>query len=177
MSLVDAMHAPDADPQKLRKRILDNVAAGKLSNTVAMHLYTANMMVNDEGDKTSVASSLGQRSVNERQKIIQDAEKEKLRLKEQNGLWKSAVDFIKGWGNQGGKDKKEQAEVVQDFYRKVGESGSKPSEALSTAKEIVNQKNVQANPEVSKAPKQGRIMMDANGNKALVFPDGSYEVQ
>lgn len=176
MKLVDDMHDPKSDPKELRQRLLDLTAQGKLSNTVANHLYTANMLVNEEGDKTNIASSLAQGKIDARQKAIEDDQRQKDALKKQQSWWKSSVDYIKSWGKSTGKDQKEVASTTQDLFAKANESKTKPSESLDVVKGIINQKNIQANPRLVKnCPKDGSVCMDAQGNKARVYPDGHHE--
>lgn len=42
-------------------------------------------------------------------------------------------------------------------------------------RKIVNEQNKELNPSVGAAKKEGQLMIDADGNKAIVFPDGSYK--
>lgn len=177
MALIDKIHDPDSDPSKLRQELLNLSASGKISQSDAKHLYTAKMITKEDESKTSISDAMAQGKIDTRQKIIEDAQKQKKLEKEQNNAWKSSMDYIKKWADSVGKNVEEKAETVQEFWRKSTEKNVKSSEALDKAKEITNKKNIEANPQIVKFPKQGLLTMDAHGNKAIVYPDGSYEEQ
>lgn len=59
------------------------------------------------------------------------------------------------------------------LYLKAISEGMKPKEAMNTANlELANEKGVDLNG----VTEEGQIMVDANGNRALVYPDGSYKL-
>lgn len=63
------------------------------------------------------------------------------------------------------------AEVYRDFQKKVLE-GKTPQDAVA---ETISINTIKAKPNFISFPKEGKLMVDKNGNKARVFPDGHFE--
>lgn len=94
--------------------------------------------------------------------------------KEQKGV-NSAVEGIKSFFNNlkksGKEDEKNMREGINKFFDRF-----KPGEDPNVIKsQIINEKVLEEHPDVSAFPSDGKIMIDKNGNKALVFPDGHIE--
>lgn len=82
---------------------------------------------------------------------------------------KDGMTAVNDWAKNT-KDSKE-VEVQRDYQKKIIE-GKKPEVAT---RETITENTVKVKPEVIGYPKDGKLMVDKNGNKALVFPDGHYE--
>lgn len=175
MDLVDKIQGNDAKPEDIRKEILDLNAQGKISASAAKSLYTTHMRTTDEGKK-SVAELMGQ-NAQEALQIINKSEEQNKQRENDNGWWKGAVDYIKSWGKSQEKSPEAIAKATQDFFDKAASSNTKPAAALSAAKELINDKNSQSNPRVLQASEKGTLMIDAKGNRAIVYPDGRFEEQ
>ncbi len=169
MDLLDAVHDPNNDPKELRKRIISSIGHG-ISNTDAKHLYSANLIVNDEGEKTNLSSAINQEKVNAKEQAISDARAQEKKLKEQNSISKAAVDLFKNWAASGKRGVQEVAEMAQDLFK----SNPKPEDMLGKAVEMVNQKTLKENPSFATFPKEGKVVMkQSTGKLYLAKPDGS----
>jgi hypothetical protein len=78
---------------------------------------------------------------------------------------------VKTLGDWADKVKADRADVFRDFQKKIS-SGKEPQLAVQ---ETMNENTVKIKPELIKLPVTGKVMIDKNGNKAMVFPDGHYE--
>jgi hypothetical protein len=68
-------------------------------------------------------------------------------------------------------------EIVQDFYKTLSQKdyGTGVGEYPKIAHKVVARHLLTRFPEISKYPKEGRVRIDQNGNKALFYPDGTYD--
>lgn len=67
------------------------------------------------------------------------------------------------------------AEMTRELADRISEGNIKDSDIPAIAQDIIRRKRIQLKPEISGHPKEGQLMMDATGNKAMVFPDGSIK--
>ena len=82
--------------------------------------------------------------------------------------FQGAIEGIKSFFT--GKDK-EQKEALNEFTDRA-----KPGEDPNKAKdEVLNEYRVKAKPEIISHPETGKMMVDKNGNRAIVYPDGRVE--
>ena len=89
--------------------------------------------------------------------------------KEQSSI-KAAVKGIEEF-DKSNKSNKLKGEMTSKFFDRY-----KPGEDANKIKnDIINETVVQKKPEISNIPEEGKVMVDKNGNKARVFPDGHYE--
>lgn len=87
--------------------------------------------------------------------------------KEQNAV-KSALDGIQSFAKSTGG-------AVEGMFVKFFDR-FKPGEDPNVIKsQVINEKVLEDKPEVSAFPSDGKLMIDKNGNKAMVFPDGHIE--
>ena len=61
--------------------------------------------------------------------------------------------------------------VFVRFFKSIF-GGKSPQDAHD---EAIKATNIQNNPKIMQAPEKGQLMMDAKGNKAMVYPDGHFE--
>jgi len=61
--------------------------------------------------------------------------------------------------------------LISNFVKGV-KAGLSPQDAHTMA---VNAENIRVNPDIVKSSEKGQLMMDAKGNKAIVYPDGHFE--
>ena len=107
--------------------------------------------------------------------FIDAQEKKSGAVQKKQGALQAVWDFFKGWG-AGRKDSKEDAaKAMLDFNDKVAAQNTKHDGYMGVAKQILNEKNVKDNPKIINNKKQGQLMIDAHGNKAMVYPDGSFD--
>lgn len=70
-------------------------------------------------------------------------------------------------------------EHVADMTRELDarlSSGNVPdAEIMNIARDILRRKRVEVRPEIVDHPPEGKLMMDAFGNKAMVLPDGTIK--
>ncbi len=64
--------------------------------------------------------------------------------------------------------------AIKELIKKV-QAGIKDEDIVPAAKEIINKNTVENNPQLTGFSEKGQLMIDAFGNKALVFPDGRIE--
>lgn len=94
--------------------------------------------------------------------------------KEQKGVG-SAIDGIKSFFDNLGKSGKESEENLYEGVNKFFDRFKPGQDPDVIKKQIINEKVLEEKPDVSAFPSEGKIMIDGNGNKALVFPDGRIE--
>lgn len=83
----------------------------------------------------------------------------------------SAVKTLGEWADKT-EDKVSRADVFRDFQKKISE-GKSPQKAVE---ETISENTVaKVRPDIISNPANGKIMVDKNGNKARVFPDGRIE--
>lgn len=75
------------------------------------------------------------------------------------------------FGRKSGLSNSEIAYTYQNYANALNE-GKTPMEAYQIA---TKQHAITKNPSLMQIPTEGRMMIDANGNKAIVFPDGSFK--
>lgn len=80
---------------------------------------------------------------------------------------KAGLDF----GRNNGLTSQEVSDIHQDFMFEVGK-GRTPDEANRIAQQKFA---LRTNPNLANIPIEGKMMIDANGVKALVYPDGSWK--
>jgi hypothetical protein len=171
MSLVDEMHKEGADPQKLRTRILNDVSKGKISNSVAEKLYTANYMFED-GSKNNLANMLGQQANSDREKLLRDDEIKKKGLQDRRNIFQKVIDMF---NKHNGDDKTKTAEMTQNLMDNVSKGKVKNEDLHSTARKIVSDDLRKKHPDWSSFPKEGKVLIDGMGNKIKMYPDYHYE--
>jgi len=65
--------------------------------------------------------------------------------------------------------------VVYSMLNKFFDRSIAGSDPNTIKTDVINEQILQLKPEVSTFPKEGKIMVDKNGNKAKVYPNGSIE--
>lgn len=83
----------------------------------------------------------------------------------------SAAMAISNMGRRTGMDPQDISEIYQNFNNDIA-AGKTPKEALDKG---VRANALKKNPALVNIPITGKIMIDRNGNKAMVFPDGHFE--
>jgi hypothetical protein len=88
--------------------------------------------------------------------------------KKQNGIM-AAIDGLKSLFGKGKENELSQA--VNSLVERSGQDDN----PVEVSQQIINEHRVSLKPEISTFPAEGKIMVDKNGNRARVFPDGRVE--
>ncbi len=83
----------------------------------------------------------------------------------------SAASAVVNMGRRNGMSNNEISDVYQNFNKDLA-SGKTPKESLDNAMKI---NALKKNPSLLSIPATGKMMIDQNGNRAMVFPDGHFE--
>lgn len=67
------------------------------------------------------------------------------------------------------------AGMMRELVDRMADGKSKPEDIPTITQEIIRKKRMQLKPEIAGHPKEGQIMLDSLGRKALVYPDGSVK--
>jgi len=67
------------------------------------------------------------------------------------------------------------AGMMRELVDRMADGKSKPEDIPNITHEIIRKKRMQLKPEIAGHPKEGQIMLDSLGRKALVYPDGSVK--
>lgn len=80
---------------------------------------------------------------------------------------KAGLDF----GRRQNLSAQDTSDIYQDYVKELS-SGKTPQEAHTAS---LNNYALRKNPALQSIPEEGQMMIDAQGNKAMVFPDGSWK--
>lgn len=205
IELSDALYNNSLDPVTVRDMqqkglidaetaaIFDSLAVNKkydipTSTSLGQPEYFLRLLESAMGEETKVEKVLkdaakaygdGKLGVNQYRYFIENAketfERQKkgifTKSKEQLGV-KSAIQSIKDFASSFfKKSTKPTGDMTNKFFDRY-KPGDDPSKVKN---EIINEAVVSEKPEISNIPAEGKIMVDKNGNRARVFPDGHYE--
>jgi hypothetical protein len=67
------------------------------------------------------------------------------------------------------------ANMTRELADRIGGGNVKDSDIPIIAQEIIRKKRMQLKPEIAGHSKDGQMMLDAFGRKALVYPDGTVK--
>lgn len=67
------------------------------------------------------------------------------------------------------------ADMTRELDARLSSGNIPDSEIMNVARDIIRRKRVEIRPEIVDHPPEGKLMMDAFGNKAMVLPDGSIK--
>jgi hypothetical protein len=67
------------------------------------------------------------------------------------------------------------AEMTRELVDRLSAGNVKESDIPNIAQEIIRKKRTQLKPEIAGHPKEGQVMLDSFGRKAMVYPDGSLK--
>lgn len=89
---------------------------------------------------------------------------------------KSAIGVIKSWTFGNATDIPDaQYRMMKELFRRAMGKDTPPEETEKIVDEIIKSETKSLNPVVGNADEKGTLMIDAFGNKAMVYPDGRVE--
>jgi hypothetical protein len=163
----------NATDAERRSAILKANTDGVLSKADAQRLYNM-ALVPDHGDVSSMAKR-AQASGDKELDFIESQKNKQSAVQKKQGVLSAVWDYFKKWSAPRENSKEEAAKVMMEFNEKVAAQNTKHDGYMGVAKQVINEKNVKDNPKIINNKKQGQLMIDAHGNKAMVYPDGSYD--
>lgn len=204
ISLSEALHNNTLSPQMVRgmqqngqidsetAAIFDSIALNKTyeipeSTSLAEPDYFLRLLEDSHGDKKQTTKVLKDAAVaygnnkigtNQYLYFIQNAKTtfnnqsngQFTKTKEQSGV-SSALEGLKAFGDIISAPARWEAKAFTSFFDRF-----KPGDDPNKIKQdIINEKTLDVNSKISAFPQEGKMMVDKNGNKALVFPDGHVE--
>lgn len=67
------------------------------------------------------------------------------------------------------------SEMMHELVDRMADGKSKPEDIPMITQDIIRKKRMQMKPEIAGHPKEGQMMLDAFGRKAMVYPDGTMK--
>ncbi len=67
------------------------------------------------------------------------------------------------------------SEMMHELVDRMADGKSKPEDIPNITQEIIRKKRMQLKPEIAGHPKEGQIMLDSLGRRAMVYSDGSVK--
>jgi hypothetical protein len=168
---------------------LENPRIVPVRTDPAVYEEMMNMVMNHDNKASNIRATLLEKTA---EKKLSEGDRRRLYYLRQQGNDMSVYQgylaekqpkniFQKAWDLilsklPGKDDSQDRVDVANWFIDDVEAAEIKDSNAImEAAKKAVNKKIVERNPAIGGVRKEGQIMIDVNGNKALVFPDGSHE--
>jgi len=165
---LDEVYSPNmkagTHARELRQRIMEdpNLTAKQKS-----HLIEGNMIAIEGGGKANLSLLAAQPDAGQGgfMKGVQDAGKFLAKMTPAYHILKAVFHKPEHLS--------EAMEALQD---QVISGAISPEQAQDTARAIAAGQALKINPNISSAKKGGQMMVDRFGNKAMVYPDGNYEI-
>lgn len=155
MKLVDSILTPGRNPFEVRAELLKANTDGKLSRNDLQRLYTTRMIPGSEGNFSLAEEVTGGK--NEDNPIV----------KWLKAGVKVITDTLPPFAA---------FDAVKNLFSRTHDDKLDGPQIVGAANDEVKQHFLELNPNIATYPKEGKEMIDAYGNKALVFPNGSYKI-
>lgn len=166
--LFDLVTNPDKEPAQVK---LDVLRSRGLTPQQKAHLINGSLREDPSGDGTQSIANLVQDGLSKNKQQILELNRKVQNEVEQK---RSVLGKIGELFADHAKDDKHLASLQQQLMEKATKVKS-TEDLIAESKNILNQDTLRSNPKFSTLPKEGKIMIDAKGNKARVYPDGSFE--
>lgn len=142
---------------------IDAARAYVVKNNLSKELYTKQLLEDDQGKKYSLADLVAS-NMGEGDTLPTPA-------------WKTALDALKIFGIGNGLGTPAIASMTMAFLNKITEGSGVTGAYAATeaAQTIMRNQALKTNPNMALAQKDGTVMVDSAGNKAIVYPDGTIK--
>lgn len=161
---------PSIPAEQKRVRLLEDQAKGLISPEDFKKLYQMHLTPSP-GGRMNLAEQIGaQQTQTDFEKLVKAEEDKAKNIQEKQGFLRAAMSMLT---NAAGRDQNKAGEMAQKFTEKALDK--KPEEYLAVARQVMSEEMRKARPEIVTYPKEGKVLMDAYGNKVRVFPDGTYQ--
>ena len=145
IDLVDSVFSDEADRYSLKNVLVSSYADGSINGQEAQQLDQV-------------------------KKIMED-----MRFNNESGVMNGAIKTVKGWFGQHNPDNKSLVASLKKVINFNPDLKKTDEEITDFTNSLIKSEAVKLNPKIGSLPDTGKIMIDANGNKAKVYPDGRYE--
>lgn len=169
MELFNQVTDPTKDAAEVKLNIMRTRG---LSPQQKAHLINGSLRQDESGDGTKQSiGNLIQSGIKKNKQDILELNR-KIQMEVDNK--RSLLGKIGSIFSDHAKDDTHLIELQQQLMDKSA-TVKNQEDLIEASKEILNKDTIKNNPKFSSFPKEGKIMIDSKGNKAKVYPDGSYE--
>jgi hypothetical protein len=155
-SIMSEIVDPKVKSDVIREHIVNAMSSGKITRNDADRLFFSKQ----QGRDTSVFQDT--KRANEPVTLFNHPFK---------FIWKSINSF---WSKDA--EASDRVDVLNNVIDRARDQGTNdPAILAKITREEINKKVLQKNPHILNIREGGQVMMDSNGNKATVYPDGSWE--
>lgn len=166
MELFNQVTDKEMDPAEVKLNIMRSRA---LSPTQKAHLINASLVQNDDG-KQSLDTMIKQGLKSNKQDVLDLNQKIQKEVSEK----RTVLGGIGQLFSNHAKDDAHLADLQEQLVQK-SQKVKTSQDLIDAGREIIKQDTLKNNPKFANFPKEGKVMIDSKGNKARVYPDGSYE--